>query len=63
MSERKSFLLRMNPRLHRVLEQWAAADLRSLNSQIEFLLTEAAQKAGRWEEDEPSPKPRRPAPD
>jgi hypothetical protein len=59
MTDRKSFLLRMNPRLHRVLEQWAAADLRSLNSQIEFLLTEAAQKAGRWEESEKSPQPRR----
>ena len=58
MTERKSFLLRMNPRLHRVLEQWAAADMRSLNSQIEFLLTEAAQKAGRWEEKDASPKPR-----
>lgn len=48
----------MNPRQHWVPEQRAAADLRSLNSQIEFLLTEAAQKAGRWEENDP-PKPRR----
>ncbi|HJU51320.1 MAG TPA: hypothetical protein VJ815_03225 [Acidimicrobiia bacterium] len=54
MTERKSFLLRMNPRLHRVLEQWAAADFRSLNSQIEFLLIEAAQRAGRWEQEEES---------
>jgi len=48
MTERKSFLLRINPRLHRVLERWAAEDLRSLNSQIEFLLVEAARKSGRW---------------
>jgi hypothetical protein len=48
MMERKSFLLRINPRLHRVLERWAAEDLRSLNSQIEFLLVEAARKSGRW---------------
>lgn len=48
MTDRKSFLLRINPRLHRVLERWAAEDLRSLNSQIEFLLVEAARKNGRW---------------
>jgi hypothetical protein len=48
MTDRKSLLLRINPRLHRVLERWAAEDLRSLNSQIEFLLVEAAKKSGRW---------------
>ena len=48
MTDRKSFLLRINPTLHRVLERWAAEDLRSLNSQIEFLLVEAAKKNGRW---------------
>lgn len=58
MSERKSFLLRLNPRLHRVLEQWAAADMRSVNSQIEFLLTEAARDAGRWNNKE-SPRAKR----
>ena len=52
MTDRKSFLLRLNPRLHRVLERWAAEDLRSLNSQIEFLLVEAAKKNGRWTAEE-----------
>ncbi|HUP15370.1 MAG TPA: toxin-antitoxin system HicB family antitoxin [Acidimicrobiia bacterium] len=50
MIDRKSFLLRLNPRLHRVLERWAADDMRSLNAQIEFLLANAARRAGRWEE-------------
>ena len=50
MTDRKSFLLRLNPRLHRVLEQWAADDMRSLNAQIEFLLTDAARRAGRLKE-------------
>ncbi|HEY7705311.1 MAG TPA: toxin-antitoxin system HicB family antitoxin [Acidimicrobiia bacterium] len=49
--ERKNFLLRLNPRLHEALERWAADDLRSLNSQIEFLLTEAARRNGRWPEE------------
>ena len=52
MTDRKSFLLRINPRLHRVLERWAAEDLRSLNSQIEFLLIEVAKKNGRWTAEE-----------
>ena len=50
MTDRKSFLLRLNPRLHRALERWAADDMRSLNAQIEFLLTDAARRAGRWKE-------------
>jgi hypothetical protein len=50
MTDRKSFLLRISPKLHRVLEKWAAEDLRSLNSQIEFLLVEAARRNGRWVE-------------
>jgi hypothetical protein len=44
---RKSFLLRLPPELHLALERWAADDLRSVNGQIEFLLTEAVHKAGR----------------
>jgi len=54
MIDRKSFLLRINPKLHRVLERWASEDLRSLNSQIEFLLVEAARRNGKWVEEEPS---------
>ena len=47
MAERKAFLLRIPPELHAALEQWAADDLRSVNAQIEFLLTDAVRKAGR----------------
>jgi hypothetical protein len=50
MTDRKSFLLRLNPRLHRVLERWAADDMRSVNAQIEFLLTDAVKRAGRLKE-------------
>ncbi|CAN5837218.1 MAG: hypothetical protein ACR2NT_01035 [Acidimicrobiia bacterium] len=58
MTERKSFLLRLNPRLHQVLEQWATDDLRSINSQIEYLLIEAAKKNRRWTPEPASRKPR-----
>ena len=44
---RKPFLLRLDPALHELLERWAADELRSVNGQIEFLLTEAVRRAGR----------------
>lgn len=47
MAPRKRFLLRIDERLYRALERWAADDLRSVNAQIEFLLTEAARSKGR----------------
>ena len=46
-AERKSFPLRINRELYAALERWAADELRSVNAQIEFLLTDAARRAGR----------------
>ena len=39
MSERKPFLLRIDSDLYTALARWADDELRSLNGQIEFLLT------------------------
>ncbi len=47
MSEKKKFLLRISEDLYAVLEKWAADDLRSVNAEVEYLLTEAARKSGR----------------
>jgi hypothetical protein len=47
MAERKPFLLRLDPATYVALESWAADELRSLNSQIEYVLRQALQKAGR----------------
>jgi hypothetical protein len=47
MSKRKSFPLRIDPKLYEVLEKWAEDELRSVNAQIEVILKEAAKKAGR----------------
>jgi hypothetical protein len=47
MSEKKKFLLRLDESLYAMLEKWAADDLRSINGQIEFILTDALKKAGR----------------
>ena len=47
MAKRKSFLLRISPELYETLERWAADELRSTNAQIEYLLADAARRAGR----------------
>ncbi len=45
-TEKKSFLLRIDPQLWAAMEKLAATELRSVNSQIEYLLREAAVKRG-----------------
>ena len=47
MPEKKKFLLRIDENLYAALEKWAANDLRSINAQIEFLLSEAVKKVNR----------------
>ena len=46
-TERKPFLLRVDPALLESVQRWANDDLRSLNAQIEFLLRRALQQSGR----------------
>ena len=41
---KKQVLLRLSPTLWNDLAQWAEDDYRSINSQIEYLLTEAVRK-------------------
>jgi len=50
--ERKPFLLRIPPDLWVELERWAAAELRSVNGQIEYLLRQAVDKRKRAQEAE-----------
>ena len=47
MAQKKSFLLRMNPKLYEVMEKWAADEFRSVNAHIEYLLSDAARRSGR----------------
>ena len=44
--DKKSFLLRIDPAVWLELERLAAADLRSVNAEIEFLLREAMERRG-----------------
>jgi hypothetical protein len=48
---RKSFPLRLDPRLYADIERMAASDLRSVNAQMEFLLREAVQRRLRRPQD------------
>lgn len=48
MSEKKAFILRLDPKKLKALEKWAADEFRSTNGQIEYILDQALRKAGRW---------------
>ena len=54
MTDRKSFLLRIDPEVLEAVQRWANDDLRSLNGQIEFLLRKVLKHEGRLT-DEPRP--------
>ena len=47
MSEKKPFVLRIDPVKLKALEKWAADEFRSTNGQIEYILDQALRKAGR----------------
>lgn len=43
-TDKKQILLRLSPSLHNELAAWAEDDFRSINGQIEYILTEAVKK-------------------
>jgi hypothetical protein len=45
-SQKKAYALRLDPALFAALERAAAADLRSINAEIEILLREALARRG-----------------
>lgn len=45
--EPKKVLVRLDPAVHEAIAKWAADDLRSVNSQIEYALRLALAQAGR----------------
>ncbi|MEA4924762.1 MAG: hypothetical protein VB084_05560 [Syntrophomonadaceae bacterium] len=44
---KKSFPLRIDPKIYAALEKWSQDELRSVNAHIEFLLREALKRANR----------------
>jgi hypothetical protein len=51
VTERKAFLLRIDPDVLDAVQRWADDDLRSLNGQIEFLLRKVLKQEGRLTEE------------
>ena len=45
--DKKSFVLRINGETLSALEKWAADEFRSVNGQLEFIITDALRKVGR----------------
>jgi hypothetical protein len=59
--DRKSFLLRIDPQLWAEIERLAAAELRSANAQVEFLLRDALRARGHGRQSAPTrPAPKKP---
>ena len=51
--EKKQLLLRLSPTLWEEVSRWAEDDFRSVNGQIEYILTEAVKKSRKVKIEEP----------
>ena len=47
MANKKSFVQRIDPEISNALERWATDEFRSMNGQIEYILSQALKKSGR----------------
>ncbi|MCB9309252.1 MAG: Arc family DNA-binding protein [Lewinellaceae bacterium] len=47
MGDKKSFVLRLNPETFAAIEKWAQDEFRSVNGQLEYIISEALKKAKR----------------
>lgn len=47
MSEKKSFVLRLDQKAYDALEKWAADEFRSVNGQLEFIIDKALKDSKR----------------
>ncbi|MBL4655790.1 MAG: Arc family DNA-binding protein [Bacteroidia bacterium] len=47
MSDKKAFVLRIDPELLKAIEKWAADEFRSTNGQLEWVISKSLKSAGR----------------
>jgi hypothetical protein len=47
VSDKKSFVLRIDEETYKALEKWASDEFRSVNGQIEWILNQKLKEAGR----------------
>ncbi|MEO7983733.1 MAG: Arc family DNA binding domain-containing protein [Bacteroidota bacterium] len=50
MSEKKNFILRINTETYKALEKWAADEFRSVNGQIEWILSQKLREEKRMQD-------------
>ena len=48
MATKKAFVLRIDPAISEALEKWAEDEFRSTNGQLEYIISNALKKAGRY---------------
>jgi len=48
MATKKAFVLRIDPSISEALEKWAEDEFRSTNGQLEYIISNALKKAGRF---------------
>ncbi len=53
MAKKKPFVLRLSPHIMESVEKWATDEFRSANGQIEWILSDALKKAGRYKKPKP----------
>ena len=54
-STTKTFVLRVDAATMDALEKWAADEFRSINGQLQWIITEALRKNGRLKKSRPTP--------
>jgi len=47
MGEKKSFVLRIDSETMKAIEKWAADEFRSINGQLEWMISKSLREAGR----------------
>jgi hypothetical protein len=48
MAAKKAFVLRIDSAISEALEKWAEDEFRSTNGQLEYIISNALKKAGRY---------------
>ena len=59
MAGKKNFVLRIDEDVYKLLEKWAADEFRSVNGQIEWMISQQLKETGRLRaatKEEPAPK-------
>jgi hypothetical protein len=47
MAQKKPFVLRLDPEILKAVEKWGADEFRSINGQLEWIISRALKEAGR----------------